>query len=134
MPCCRLGCDALLPAAACGGLDLLEVSTRARMRDTIGCHTAARSTPPNHFVIGDFQAPTNMELPILPILTQIWTDFEGPIWTDVGWPSKWVRFTRKGVTYCGVTHYASCSGVACPKGSHPSLNATGSDCFSSVWA
>jgi hypothetical protein len=41
-----------------------------------------------------------MEVPILPILGQIWSDFEGPIWTDVGRPSKWVRFTNLGRASC----------------------------------
>jgi hypothetical protein len=43
------------------------------------------------------QASTNMDVSILPILGPIWTDCEGTIWTEVGWPSIWVRFTRKGV-------------------------------------
>jgi hypothetical protein len=67
----------------------------------------------NAFLVNaDCQASMNMGVPILPILGAIWTNFDRPIWTDVGWPSKWVRFTRTGVIHCGVTNYASCSGVA----------------------
>jgi hypothetical protein len=58
------------------------------------------------------QASTNMDVSVFPILGPIWTDYEGTVWTDTGWRSKWVHFARKGDIHCGVTHYASCSGVA----------------------
>jgi hypothetical protein len=33
---------------------------------------------------------------MMPIFAPIWTDGGVTIWTDMGWPCKWVRFTRKG--------------------------------------
>jgi hypothetical protein len=62
--------------------------------------------------MGYEQASTNMDVPVMLILAPIWTDGEVTTWTDMGWPRKWVRFTRKGSTRCEVTHYVSCSGVA----------------------